>query len=123
MQGKTRDNSLPVYDPALATRVAGGNPQTAADLLALFLRELPMQEEALHEAFAAADLKQLREVSHRLNGSATYCAMPALRAATQALQAVPPGASTDQIGPAYRQVLEEIHRIQAAGLTRRPAAG
>lgn len=105
------DQDLAVYDEQLAVSIAGGNPQIAAELLNLLIRELPLQQEALQRAYAAGELAELRKLSHKLLGSASYCGTPALKAAAQNLEAALPDGESQMIAAAYAQVLDEIRRL------------
>ena len=104
---------LQVYDHELAISIAGGSPEIAAELLALLIRELPDELEALHQAFVAGDLEGLRKLSHKLHGSASYCGTPALRIAAQDLEGLLPGATAEPIATAYAHLQEEIRRLMA----------
>lgn len=100
---------LPVYDRALAIRVAGGNPRVAAELLGLLLGELPDERQALRRAWERGDKESVRKLAHKLHGSARYCGTPALAAAAAALEAVPP----EDAGAAalFERLLDEIRRL------------
>ncbi len=83
-----------VYDRGQALAVTGGNARIADELLSLLLRELP---------------------AHKLQGSATYCGTPALKAAALALEhaaqaRVPPEA----VEAARRHLVGEIQRLRQA---------
>lgn len=110
-EGSHNYQDLAVYDQQLAIGIAGGNPQIAAELLGLLIRELPFQQEALNRAYGAGDLVELRKISHKLHGSASYCGTSALKAATQNLEAHLPHGEAALIARAYIQVLDEIHRL------------
>lgn len=112
-EGPRNDQELAVYDQQLAIDIAGGNPQVAAELLGLLIRELPSQQEALKRAYVAGDLVELRKISHKLHGSASYCGTPALKAAAQDLEATLPDGESALIAGVYARVLDEIHRLLA----------
>jgi two-component system sensor histidine kinase BarA len=100
-----------VYDPVLAAEIAGGNPKIATELLNLLLRELPKQREALNQAFTTDNLKELRELNHKLHGSARYCGTPALIKATSALENTLLSAPPETIAQAVAEVVKEINRL------------
>ncbi len=104
-----------VYDRGQALAVTGGNARIADELLSLLLRELPAQEAALLELNAGGDEAGLAELAHKLQGSATYCGTPALKAAALALEhaaqaRVPPEA----VEAARRHLVGEIQRLRQA---------
>jgi two-component system sensor histidine kinase BarA len=111
-----------VYDLALATKIAGGNPKIAAELLALLLKELPAQWEALNQAFTSDNLKKLHEVNHKLHGSARCCGTPALINATRDLEIALAEASRPMIGASVRQVSTAVNQLLELGSVLAPPA-
>jgi len=110
MNGDTIDPTL--YDREAAIRIAGGNAKIAAELLTLLLRDLPLQQTALQQAFDAGDWPKLKELSHKLHGSARYCGTPALKTTTALLDdLLASGAADTRVEPAFRRVLAEIQRL------------
>jgi len=75
------------YDRALALHQVGGNPAIADELIGMMLAELPSQKTAMSVAFLAADHEVLRQVAHRVHGSASCCGTPAIKQASAALEA------------------------------------
>jgi HPt (histidine-containing phosphotransfer) domain-containing protein len=111
-------NSIPVYDRDKAVSIAGNNPSIADELLDLLIQELPLQLEYLRLAYAKGELELLRQTTHQLHGSASYCAASALKAATLELEVAIVEAQGDLIPKAFDQVLKEIHRLLAHCETR-----
>ena len=111
MNSKRYDSD--VYDQALATQIAGGNPAIAAELLALLLKELPSQREALNQAFATSDPAKLRELNHKLHGSARYCGTPALMNSTRELAKILSTGPSASIAKAFADVIRDIDRLLA----------
>jgi two-component system sensor histidine kinase BarA len=103
--------ALLVYDWNLAIGIAGGNPEIAAELLSLFLQELPSQTAAMRKAVRSGNLEKLRQLTHKLHGSASYCGTPALKEAAQNLESVLIERQTESIPTVYAQLLEEIQRL------------
>ena len=75
------------YDRALALHQVGGNPAIADELIGMMLAELPSQKSAMSVAFLDADHQALRQVAHRVHGSASCCGTPAIKQASAALEA------------------------------------
>lgn len=69
----------------LASELAG-DPDLA-DLIELFVSEMPQRLEALEEAAAAADLASLATLAHQLKGSAGGYGYPGITAAAAHLEA------------------------------------
>ena len=76
----------PVYDRTLALHRVGGNEAVADELLRMLREDLPGQYQSLTQAFGQGDLEQVRELAHKIRGSANYCGAPALRQAADALE-------------------------------------
>ena len=72
-----------VIDPALAIANAGGDPTLAKDLYSMLQQELPSYLRSIPHAYQEADFDKLYQLVHKLNGSATYCGVPALKQAAQ----------------------------------------
>jgi len=100
-----------VIDRDLALERAGGNAQLAAELFGMLLQELPQQRTAIESALAAGDYTALRHQVHKLNGSATYCGVPALKAAADTLETHLKRGETAYAASGVRAVVEEIERI------------
>lgn len=103
-----------IYDRELALRVAGNRPEIADHLLALLIhKDLPLQEQGLRDAYRHQRLDELREISHKLQGSARYCGTPALQAAAQCLESLLTGASgSTAVSDGYHRLLNEIRRLR-----------
>src|SRR5512134_2441663 len=99
------------YDRVLATQIAGGSAEIAAELLALLLKELPGQREALKRAFASNDAQAVWEINHKLHGSVRYCGAPALIAATRSLENALQRAPLQDTAAAFNRLIREINRL------------
>lgn len=100
-----------VIDRELALQRAGGNAQLAAELFSMLLQELPQQGSAIQAALRAEDYPALQHLVHKLNGSATYCGVPALKAAVDALETNLKRGETAHATRGVSAVIEEIDRI------------
>lgn len=100
--------TLPTYDRQLALRQVGDNPLIARELITLLLTELPGQSLALRHALGAGKLAVLKQLTHRMLGSACCCGTPALKDAAHSLQqALDDGSSA---APGALAVIEEAHQ-------------
>ncbi|QDY42853.1 two-component sensor histidine kinase BarA [Candidatus Pantoea soli] len=69
----------PSLDWRLALRQAASKPDLARDLLQMLLDFLPEVETRVAECMAANDVTGLREIIHKLHGSASYSGVPRLK--------------------------------------------
>ncbi len=75
-----------VVDAALALERVGGNADLARDLYQMLQKELPLYLEKLPALYNDNDITNLKASVHKLHGSATYCGVPALKAATESFE-------------------------------------
>ncbi|MFZ5621291.1 MAG: response regulator [Pseudomonadota bacterium] len=78
------------------------------ELLAMLMAELPQQRDQLRAAFRAADWTSLRELAHKIRGSAAYCQVKDLEQAAARLEAACPTGARQGIETAHRQCLDVI---------------
>jgi two-component system sensor histidine kinase BarA len=105
---------MKVIDTDLALEQAGGNRELANELFGMLLEELPQHAEQLKGRLADGEFTALRECAHKLNGSATYCGVPALKAATETLEIGLKRGETSEAPARVDAVLEEIERVLAS---------
>ncbi len=103
--------SLKVIDRDLALERAGGSLDLAQELFGMLLKELPYFRATLSSCHAAGDLQALQESVHKLNGSATYCGVPALKRAADSLESRLKRGDSDIAGD-FTILLAEIDRVQ-----------
>lgn len=70
-----------VYDEELSLRLANGKRELAHELLQMLLAELPNQRDQISTLTKNQDFQALKQVVHKIHGSASYCGLPALKAA------------------------------------------
>lgn len=74
-------NKPAIFDASLAIERAGGNRDLAVELFGMLINELPNFRGRIVNAYGQQDHKELQEAVHKLNGSSTYCGVPALKEA------------------------------------------
>ena len=79
-------SNLATIDVDLAISNAGGDLELAKELYRLLQNELPRYQREIHENYQQGDLEQLYQSVHKLNGSATYCGVPALKQAAHSFE-------------------------------------
>ena len=102
-----------VIDRESALEMAGGSAELADELFTMLLQELPDHQERLRATLAAGDLAALQSQIHKLNGSATYCGVPALKAAADEAERHLKQGRTEAIEQEVRVILDELKRVQA----------
>lgn len=81
------EEKLKALDWSTGIELAGGNTELAQDLLQMLLAEAPRLLAQLEQAAQGqSDLQALWDDAHKLHGSTAYCGVPALRAASAALE-------------------------------------
>jgi two-component system, NarL family, sensor histidine kinase BarA len=76
----------PSLDWALALRQAANKTELARDLLQMLLDFLPEVEQRVAQCMAQNDVDGLREIIHKLHGSASYSGVPRLKQLCQQLE-------------------------------------
>jgi len=93
-----------IIDTDLALERAGGNADLARELYQMLQKELPVFQANIRSLFETSDLAALTDTVHKLNGSATYCGVPALKAAADSLE----GSLKRGESESYQQQLDEV---------------
>jgi len=70
---------LPTLDWQLALRQAANKPDLARDLLRMLLEFLPEVHAKMAQFMAANEVNALREIIHKLHGSASYSGVPRMK--------------------------------------------
>lgn len=104
-------SALRTVDEQLALQQAGGNVELARDLYQLLQNELPEYQHRIPSLYAEGDLQSLQEVVHKLNGSATYCGVPALKEAVNAMESSLKRGEQENYATGVRKILLEIERL------------
>lgn len=105
-------SALRTIDTALALERAGGNHDLARELYQMLQADLPGYMAKIQQLSANGDYTTLLEVVHKLNGSSTYCGVPALREAASTLEDDLKAGIEAAYASGVSQVLEEIKRLQ-----------
>ncbi|HEY0721473.1 MAG TPA: Hpt domain-containing protein [Gammaproteobacteria bacterium] len=105
------NTSIPVFDKELALQRAGGNQELAEELLGMLLRELPATRQRIDAAFTSGDTTMLLEAIHKLNGAATYCGVPALKAAAHQCETTLKQGEHRLYISLHGELLNEIDRV------------
>lgn len=74
------------FDWSESLRLSKHKPDLATDMLKMLISSLEETREKIISAFEQNALADLMEVTHKLHGGCCYCGVPALRAASKALE-------------------------------------
>jgi two-component system sensor histidine kinase BarA len=107
------NETLAVYDRALALEQAGGSTELAADLFAMLLQELPGTRALLQSTFAERNYDALLRHAHKLHGATLYTGVSALRRALAELESHLKRAQFEPVPALLQSVLGEIDRVIA----------
>jgi HPt (histidine-containing phosphotransfer) domain-containing protein len=77
---------LPARDEAAALAATGGDAELANELFATLSATLSQEVREIKASFAAEDWPGVLQSAHRLRGATSYCGVPALDSALQALE-------------------------------------
>jgi two-component system, NarL family, sensor histidine kinase BarA len=112
----TGDTEMPVvFDASLALEQAGGNQELAKELMGMLLKDLPLQQASLDAAIKTGNTAAMWEHAHKLYGSTAYCGVPALRAASRALEAAIKAVDHELIDSSYASVATAIADLLSHG--------
>jgi HPt (histidine-containing phosphotransfer) domain-containing protein len=109
-----------VLDPAvidtLRRLTPPGEPDVLAEVLQMFLQEVPPRIDRLRNAWAAGDIQEVHRAAHSLKGSAGNIGAERLMALCRQLDdrsrpALPERALVDAMGVEFGKVEEEIRRL------------
>ena len=105
-------SALNVIDPELALERAGGNQELAHELFEMLQNELPNYTTTIQQHYSNGNYAALLEVVHKLNGSSTYCGVPALKQAASTLESNLKQGAESAYASCINNVLSEIQRLQ-----------
>jgi len=72
-------------DIALCLKLSNNKPELARDMLHMLLKDLPTDRGTIEAAWQQDQLPELESAVHRLNGGASYCGVPRLKASAALL--------------------------------------
>lgn len=105
-------STLNAIDTNLALERAGGNQDLARELYQMLQKELPNYLSTIKQHYDSGDYEALLNVVHKLNGSATYCGVPALKEAASSLEINIKHQTETAYASGMANVLSEIQRLQ-----------
>jgi len=102
----------PSLDWELALRQAANKPDLARDMLKMLLDFLPEVHEKLDAFMAAKDVQGLREIIHKLHGSASYSGVPRMKQLCRQLEKnLRQSADIDDLEPELLELQDEMENV------------
>ena len=102
---------LPMRDLTRALRITGGNASLAEEMFALMVKDLPTQLRKILRLQQEGNWRELKLSVHRLRGSVTYCAVPALEHCLSTLEAAAASGAPGDIGLQIRALETLVQRL------------
>lgn len=106
--------TMPVFDRELALQRAGGSQDLAEELFSMLLKDLPDFRKRIETAYSTNNVRLLLEIVHKLNGAATYCGVPALKAAAHQSETALKQGQHDTYPQLQKHLIVEIDRVMAS---------
>lgn len=103
-----------IRDKEMALACAGGSKELADELFGMLLAELPRRRRELHDHLISRDVAELYRTVHNINGSATYCGVPALKDAAVTLEVHLKQGETGALQNEVEHLVHEIDRVLAS---------
>jgi two-component system, NarL family, sensor histidine kinase BarA len=100
-----------VRDIQQAIDVAGGKPELAQQLYAIFCSELPEYHKSIQRLATLREWDELREVTHRLQGSSSVCAVFSLNEVVKEIETAAINKQEDNIDELLSKLDKEVGLI------------
>jgi len=101
---------LPVLDPKLGIESSFGDRAVWHTMLEMMLEQLPSYVNKLNQA--SDDMVQLKQISHKLAGTCSYCGAPALDQAAKQLEASCQSGEIARVRDALPKLQQQIERMR-----------
>ncbi|MCG7365751.1 two-component sensor histidine kinase BarA [Pantoea tagorei] len=102
----------PSLDWELALRQAANKPDLARDMLKMLLDFLPEVQQKLDAFMAAKDAQGLREIIHKLHGSASYSGVPRMKQLCRQLEKnLRQSGDIDDLEPELLELQDEMENV------------
>ncbi|MDN4628460.1 MULTISPECIES: two-component sensor histidine kinase BarA [Erwinia] len=96
----------------LALRQAANKPDLARDLLQMLVDFLPEVQKQVESHMAEGDVGALRDIIHKLHGSASYSGVPRMKQLCQQLeQSLRGGMPVEDVEPELFELLDEMQNV------------
>jgi HPt (histidine-containing phosphotransfer) domain-containing protein len=102
---------LSVFDESVLLKVLDGDRESAAEIAADFLDDLPVQLSGLREAVAAGDAVRVRRRAHALKGASASVGAEALRQLAAGLEQSAAAGVLDGASTVVAEVEQQLTRL------------
>ncbi|MCW5590186.1 MAG: two-component sensor histidine kinase BarA [Legionellales bacterium] len=100
-----------IIDLTLATKLAGGKPDLAIELLEMLIEKLPEEKATIIETYQTNDFEQLEHYVHKLHGATCYCGVPKLKQATHQFETVLKRQQHDRYAEYFQNLILAIEEV------------
>ncbi len=111
---KKKKNNDPVstmFDRKQALRLTGGNMQLANELFYMLVEDLPNMKNVLNQALNPLSCEKLENISHKIHGAASYCAVNVIKESADAVEKAARSRNERDIYKQVRQLNKDIDTL------------
>ena len=106
-----------LFDLELSLSAANSRLELADELLTLLIANLPVDQQAINDAFTHSGPDQLRSAVHKLHGAVRYCGVPRLANAVEKLETIVKPGPDEDIRRALNVLNGEVNSLMIWGRT------
>lgn len=110
-QAVSKVEPLP-HDAESALKICDGDEELVADIVEVFLGDVPNQFEKVKSGFEQNDFETLKRAAHSVKGASGNIAAEPLRLAAQEMEWAAKAQKVPEIRAAFQQVQYEFHRLK-----------
>jgi len=108
LEGTTHYQNLAVFDFELLKKQFGDKKEMAIEMVTVFLDGLPQELQQLQVAHEKKDWIDIKNLTHKLKGSVSYCGAMRLQAACAQLESAIREENNEIFEKLYNQLLNEV---------------
>lgn len=102
---------LPVIDWDLGLKLAGNNRETAEEILALFLKNIPDELTAINHSWEEKNYLEMCRQLHKLHGALCYCGLPRLKIVVARLESDLKKDATNDLPTLVKSLNQEVDEL------------
>ncbi|VAW75744.1 hypothetical protein MNBD_GAMMA12-1591 [hydrothermal vent metagenome] len=108
---KIKDAVSVMFDRKLALRLTGGNMDLANELFFMLVEDLPNMKNVLNQSLNPLDCEKLENISHKIHGAASYCAVNVIKESADAVEKASRTKNERDIYKKVRQLNKDIDAL------------
>ncbi|CAN5354481.1 hypothetical protein BH10PLA2_BH10PLA2_06930 [soil metagenome] len=101
----------PAFDPKQALQLLGDDEAFLAEIIALFLDDLPIRLEALNRALSSNDAPGVRREAHTIKGASSNLAAGEVCRTAEHLEAIGASGDLSSATQAHQELQQELDRL------------